>query len=60
MSRVIVINARIPTTIVNVECKLGLTFRDGVVSLKQFYSGDCTLDQRDSFMYWDELHPSEQ
>ncbi|KAL0576781.1 hypothetical protein V5O48_005189 [Marasmius crinis-equi] len=22
--------------------------------------GDCTLDQRDSFMWWDELHPSEQ
>ncbi|KZV97992.1 hypothetical protein EXIGLDRAFT_810005, partial [Exidia glandulosa HHB12029] len=22
--------------------------------------GDCTLDQRDSYMYWDELHPSEQ
>jgi len=22
--------------------------------------GDCTVDQRDSFMWWDELHPSEQ
>ncbi|KAF8068645.1 hypothetical protein FPV67DRAFT_1668716 [Lyophyllum atratum] len=22
--------------------------------------GDCTEDQRDSFMWWDELHPSEQ
>ncbi|KAJ6562881.1 GDSL lipase/esterase [Mycena vulgaris] len=22
--------------------------------------GDCTLDQRDSYMFWDELHPSEQ
>ncbi|KAI0743996.1 hypothetical protein C8Q80DRAFT_1184464 [Daedaleopsis nitida] len=22
--------------------------------------GDCTLDQRDSYMWWDELHPSEQ
>ncbi|KIK56863.1 carbohydrate esterase family 16 protein [Collybiopsis luxurians FD-317 M1] len=22
--------------------------------------GDCTLDERDSYMWWDELHPSEQ
>ncbi|KIY68267.1 carbohydrate esterase family 16 protein, partial [Cylindrobasidium torrendii FP15055 ss-10] len=22
--------------------------------------GDCTLDERDSYMFWDELHPSEQ
>lgn len=23
-------------------------------------SGDCTLEERDSYMWWDELHPSEQ
>jgi len=22
--------------------------------------GDCTMAQRDSYMWWDELHPSEQ
>ena len=24
------------------------------------YRGDCTTSQRDSYMFWDELHPSEQ
>jgi phospholipase/lecithinase/hemolysin len=25
-----------------------------------WFSGDCTLAERDSYMWWDELHPSEQ
>lgn len=24
------------------------------------YSGDCAWEERDSYMWWDELHPSEQ
>lgn len=28
--------------------------------LTESHSGDCAESERDSYMFWDELHPSEQ
>lgn len=53
-----VISVRMLSIGIFVECKS--KYLQLVIELITLNSGDCIGDERDSYMWWDELHPSEQ